>query len=129
MIYYGGGPVSWCSRKQNIVALSSAESEYISSAECCKELIFIKELINELTGKNLNCTLFIDNKSAIDIIKNGNINKRSKHIDVRYHYIKEKYDNCEINVKHCSSNDQVADIFTKPLGGVKFNKFKDLIVS
>lgn len=129
VIYYLGGPVSWRSRKQPIVATSSTEAEYIAAAECCRELIYLKMLIEELTGLEIKATLRIDNLSAISLIKNGVINRRSKHIDVRYHFIKEKFDDGVIKLEHCSTNEQIADIFTKSLGFNKFKFFKQKLMS
>ncbi|XP_045463749.1 secreted RxLR effector protein 161-like [Harmonia axyridis] len=71
VVYYCNGPVTWCSRKQPVVALSSTEAEFIAAAECVKELLYIKVLIEHLTSNNLKVILNIDNQSAIAIIKNG----------------------------------------------------------
>ena len=75
IIFYGGGPISWCSRRQPIVALSSTEAEYIAAADCCKEVLFLKSLIEELTNKTIKANLNIDNQSAISLIKSGVVNK------------------------------------------------------
>lgn len=125
VIFFCGGPISWCSRKQPIVSLSSTESEYIAAAECVKELLFLKTMIDELSGGDIKIDLFIDNQSAITLIKNGQFNRRSKHIDVRFHFINEKVRERLINIKYCPTENQVADILTKPLGNVKFKKFKE----
>ncbi|PNF26042.1 hypothetical protein B7P43_G06356 [Cryptotermes secundus] len=90
VIMMSGGPISWCSRKQSIVALSTTEAEYISAAECCKELKYLKTLIEELTGKRVEAELCVDNQSAIKLIESGQVTRRSKHTDVRYHYISEQ---------------------------------------
>ena len=72
---YGGGPISWCSRKQAIVALSTTEAEYIAAAECCKELLYLKSLLQELTNQEHQVKLKVDNQSAIQLIKNGVVNR------------------------------------------------------
>jgi len=128
ILYFCGGPISWSSRKQPIVSLSSTEAEYIAAAECTKELLYVKAVIEELTEKNVNVTLKVDNQSAIKIIQNGQFTKRSKHIDVRYHFISEKIREKLLKIEYCRTDDQVADFFTKPLGKNKFKKFKDLIM-
>lgn len=129
IIFYCGGPISWGSRKQPIVSLSSTEAEYIAAADCVKELLYLKTIIDELTGGNIKIELFVDNQSAITIIKNGQFNRRSKHIDVRYHFIMEKVQEGIINLKYCATERQIADILTKPLGAVKFREFKGQFMS
>lgn len=124
IIFFCDGPISWCSRKQPIVSLSSTEAEYIAAADCVKELLFLKSVIEELTGKDIKIELNIDNQSAITIIKNGQFNRRSKHIDVRFHFINEKVHEGTVTLKYCATERQVADIFTKPLGRIKFDYFK-----
>uniref|UniRef100_A0A0A9X817 Retrovirus-related Pol polyprotein from transposon TNT 1-94 n=1 Tax=Lygus hesperus TaxID=30085 RepID=A0A0A9X817_LYGHE len=128
VIFYSNGPVSWTSRKQPIVATSSTESEYISAAECARTLIYLRNFLEELSGKEVPTELNIDNQSAMDLINNGVLNRRSKHIDVRYHYIKEKVDEGLIQIKYCPTETQIADILTKPLLGEKFQFFKQSLV-
>lgn len=125
LIFYNEGLINWKSNKQKYTATSSCESEYVSAAECVKELIYIKNLLEELRSDDVNITLKVDNKSAIDLAKNGILNKRSKHIDVRYHFIHEKIKNGTIKIEHCKSTDNLADILTKPLDSVKFAYFRD----
>lgn len=127
VIYYGGSPISWCSRLQPIVALSSTEAEFIAAAECAKELLYLKELIHELTGEKVNVNLHIDNQSAMCLIKNGVMNKRSKHIDVRFKFICEKVNKGDLNIVYCPTEEQIADVLTKPLKTVKFEKFKNVL--
>mgnify|MGYP005981043023 FL=1 len=129
IIFFCGGPISWCSRKQPIVSLSSTEAEYISAAECVKELLYLKSLIDELTNGEVKIDLYVDNQSAISIVKTGQFNRRSKHIDVRFHFINEKVREGIINIKYCSTEKQIADIFTKPLGNIKFENLKEQFMS
>lgn len=128
VVYYCNGPVTWCSRKQPVVALSSTEAEFIAAAECVKELLYIKVLIEQLTSNNLKVILNIDNQSAIAIIKNGQFNKRSKHIDVRYHFIHEKIRENLFKIDYLSTENMIADIFTKPSNKIKFLKHKNELV-
>jgi len=123
----GKTPISWCSRKQRIVALSTTEAEYIAAAECCKELSYVKSLLSELMNTEVPTTLYVDNQSAIKLIKSGQMNWQSKHIDVRYHYISEKLNENLFQLQYCRSEDQLADIFTKPL--VQANKESTLTVT
>ena len=127
VIFYNGGPVSWASRRQPIVATSSTEAEYIAAAEATKNLLYMKSLLEELSMNPCSIELNIDNKSAIDLIKNGIINRRSKHIDVRFHFIKETVEKGLV-INYCPTENQIADIFTKPLNAHNFVKFKNKLV-
>lgn len=120
IIYGCGGPVGWCTRKQPVVALSTAEAEYIAAAECTKELMYLKTVLEEILCVEVQVELNIDNQSAISLVKNGVINRRSKHIDVRFHYVHEKLREGMLKVSYCPSEHQRADMFTKPLPNVKF---------
>lgn len=128
VIFYCGGPIAWTSRKQPIVSLSSTEAEYIAAADCTKEILYLKTVIEDLIGEEINVELNVDNQSAIKLIKNGQFSKRSKHIDVRYHFIHEKVNEGLLLLKYCDTRNQLADIFTKPLNKVKFGKFKEEIM-
>lgn len=129
IIYFAKCPISWCTRQQPIVALSTAEAEYIAAAECVKELLYLKSVCEELLFKSISVKLYVDNQSAINLINNGVLNRRSKHIDVRYKFICEKVLNKELSIEYCPTDSQIADIFTKALKSVKFNFFKDFIIS
>ena len=121
-------PISWCSRKLRIVALSTTEAEYIAAAECCKELSYVKSLLSELMNTEVPTTLYVDKQSAIKLIKSGLMNTQSTHIDVRYHYISEKLNENVFHLQYCRSEDQLADIFTKPLVQAKFEKCSSLMM-
>lgn len=126
IILMSGGALTWSSRKQPIVTLSTTESEFVAAADCTKEVLYLKHLIEEIVSESkLRTVLHIDNQSAIKIIKNGVFNKRSKHIEVRYHFLHEKYCEKVIDVEYCPSEKQLADILTKPLCGQKFEKLKN----
>jgi hypothetical protein len=90
VIMMSGGPISWCSRTLSIIALSTTEAEYVAAAECCKELKYLRMLIEELTGKRVEAEFCVDNQSAIKLIESGQVTHRSKHIDVGYHYMSEQ---------------------------------------
>lgn len=124
IIMYGRSPVSWCTRRQPIVALSSTEAEYIAGADCIKELLYLKTLVQELTKKHVDVKLNMDNQSAIKLSKNGVFNKRSKHIDVRYHFMTENVRERKVTISYVPTSENLADIFTKPLSSVKYQKIK-----
>lgn len=120
VILLSDGPISWCSKRQPIVALSTTEAEYIAAAECCKECIYLKTLLSEVCRENIKINLFVDNQSSIHLIKSGAFNKRSKHIDVRYYFLHENYKDNKLNILYCPTDMQLADMFTKPLLQTKF---------
>lgn len=126
--FLNGGPISWWSRRQPIVALSSTEAEFIAAADAIKEVSYIKSLIEELTlNVSVDIVLNMDNTGAMSLIKNGKFNGRSRHIDVRYYFVCEKYQNNFFQLVHCPTEKQVADILTKPLCNIKFQKFRNCI--
>ncbi|GJQ79222.1 S2P [Trypoxylus dichotomus] len=77
VIMFCGGPIAWCSRRQSVVSLSSTEAEFITAAECTKELVYLKCLLSEILNAQVKVRLNVDNQSAIKLIKNGVFNKRS----------------------------------------------------
>uniref|UniRef100_A0A1Y1N3K4 Reverse transcriptase Ty1/copia-type domain-containing protein n=2 Tax=Photinus pyralis TaxID=7054 RepID=A0A1Y1N3K4_PHOPY len=119
------GAITWCSRRQQTTSVSTTEAEYVAAAEATKEAIWLRHLLSEISGKSIeNVQLYVDNQSAIKLVKNPIFHKRTKHIDVRYHFIKEKFQNGDIKIEYVRSEDQLADILTKPLVSVKFNKLR-----
>ncbi|UYV80232.1 K02A2.6-like, partial [Cordylochernes scorpioides] len=126
-ILFGKGPISWSSRKQPIVALSTTEAEYIAAAECVKELIYMKALIEELTNETILAKLNIDNQSAMTLMKTGQMNRKTKHIDVRYHFLKDQIRE-NVDVQFCPTQDQVADILTKTLPKETFEKHRSSLL-
>ncbi|KAK9873685.1 hypothetical protein WA026_023685 [Henosepilachna vigintioctopunctata] len=107
--------ISWESKKQRTVALSSTEAEYMAMAEATKEAIYLQNLIFEITGKLNYITLFNDNKSAQALANNPVYHKRSKHIDIRYHFIRDAVLNNQIKLEYLQIDKMTADIFTKSL--------------
>lgn len=119
---FGNGIISWCSERQKSVSLSTTESEYIAASQCVKELIWLRSIFHEiLDEKTLKFHLYMDNQSAIRLVKNPEFHKRTKHIDVRYHFIREKYEENKFTLEYISTNEMIADIFTKALPAPKFN--------
>jgi hypothetical protein len=118
-----GGAISWSSKRQNTVATSSCEAEYIAASEASKEAIWLQRLLDHFGHKIPQVPLQIDNQSAIQLAKNPMSHARSKHIEVRWHFIREKVEEGLIKVQFVGTNDQVADGLTKPLVGEKLSKF------
>jgi hypothetical protein len=119
-----GGAVSWSSKKQTSVALSSTKVEYMAAAAATKEAIWLKTFLSELNLlKTHPITLQINNQSAILLAKNSMFHERTKHIAIRYHFIREKLEEGEICVEYVPTNEQVADVLTKPLVRKKHGRF------
>ncbi|XP_026475639.1 uncharacterized protein LOC113380719 [Ctenocephalides felis] len=115
--------ISWESSKQKTVALSSTEAEYMAISDASKEAIYLKNLLMELTDVNESVRIYNDNKSAQKLSYNPVFHKRSKHIDVRHHFIREAIADGVIDLKYMQTNDMPADIFTKSLSVHKHLKF------
>ena len=120
----GGAAVSWGSKKQTSVALSSTEAEYIAAAHAAKEAIWLRRLLTEL-GESLKLptTLFIDNQSAMAIARNPEFHDRTKHIEVRYHFLRQVVDDGEIHLEYLPTGEQIADVLTKGLSREKHEVF------
>lgn len=113
---FGSGIVSWSSQRQQVVALSTTEAEYIAAGQAAKEIVWLKRLLGELLNDDeIPATLYIDNQSAVDLIKNPVYHKRTKHIEVKYHYIRSQNKEGMFGLKQVPSKDQQADILTKAL--------------
>ncbi|GKC17561.1 hypothetical protein Tco_1014343 [Tanacetum coccineum] len=121
----GSGVFCWNSKKQSVVAQSSAEAEYISVAGAVNHAIWIRKLLSDLDLTQEGPTaIFCDNKSAIAIAENPVQHGRTKHINVKYHAIREAEKNREVKLKYCTSETQLADMLTKSITGKKLNYFK-----
>jgi hypothetical protein len=111
-----GGAVSWASIKQTSNVNATTEAEYIAACEGGKEAVFLHEILYILWPKDhLPITLRGDNEGSIALARNPEFHKRSKHIDTRYHYIRQLLADNLISIQHVPTKDMVADILTKPL--------------
>jgi hypothetical protein len=120
VFFLNGNVVTWTSQKQRAVSLSSCEAEYIAAASAACQGVWLTRLIADLTGERLQkFRLLMDSKSAIELSKNPVYHERSKHIDTRYHFIRECVSEGIAEVDHVSTDKQLADILTKPLGRIK----------
>ena len=114
----GGTPLSWKSKKQHAIALSSAEAEYRSMRRICSELAWLTRLLHELKVPTITpIPLKCDNQAAVYIAKNPVFHERTKHIEIDCHYVREQLQNGLINIQHVPSKQQLADVFTKSLSG------------
>ena len=124
----GNTPITWCSQKQDIVALSSCEAEFMAATEAAQQAIWLQELLSEVTGGETEKTLIlVDNKSAISLAKNPVFHRRSKHIHKRFHFIRECVERNLIDVEHVPGTEQKADILTKALAKIKFKEMRSMI--
>ncbi|KAK0591893.1 hypothetical protein LWI29_009888 [Acer saccharum] len=118
--FLGNNLVSWFCKKQNSISLSTAEAEYIAAGSGCTQLLWMKQMLVDYGFNQGTLTLFCDNMSAINIFKNPVQHSRTKHIDIRHHFIRELVENKCIVLEHVGTNDQLADLFTKPLDATRF---------
>lgn len=115
-----GSIVSWESRKQRTVALSSMEAEYMSMAEACKESMYLRVLLSEVTYQDVcPVTLYNDSQSAQKFVINHALHRKSKHIDIRYNFLKDAVSNNLVKIKYICTNNMPADVLTKALGASK----------
>uniref|UniRef100_A0A1Y1LCN3 Endonuclease n=1 Tax=Photinus pyralis TaxID=7054 RepID=A0A1Y1LCN3_PHOPY len=121
--------VSWCSKKQPSVALSSTEAEYVALSMAVSEACWLSNLIADFKCglSNKPIEIFEDNQSAIKIAKNSESHSRLKHVDIRYHFVKDKVAEGLIKLSYIKTEDQAADMFTKPLGKELFCKFRNKV--
>ena len=123
-----GAPISWSSKRQPTVALSSTEAEYIAATQATKEAIWLRRLFKDLGHpQNEPTTIYEDNQGCIQLAKNPIHHQRTKHIDIQMHFIREKIDSNEVTLTYCGTQDQLADIFTKALPRVKFEDIRSRI--
>lgn len=122
VVFFGSNLLAWFCKKQNVVALSTAEAEYVAAALACTELVCLKGLLQDFNCPS-NSMLFVDNQSAIKLMESNENGKRSKHIDIKYHFIKDLISKRDIIVNYVSTNENVADILTKALGKLKHKYF------
>ncbi|KAE8680841.1 pentatricopeptide repeat-containing protein [Hibiscus syriacus] len=123
----GGGPICWKSTVQSVVALSTTEAEYMAAAEAAKEALWLTGLVKELGVQQGGVQLLCDNQSAIHLAKNQVYRARTKHIDVRFHKIRELVASGEVLFQKVHTDENAADMFTKPVTTDKFKHCLDLL--
>src|SRR5712671_1311868 len=119
-----GGTVSWSSKRQEIVSLSTTKSEYVAATHGMKEALWLRSLISKVFGKLRDATvMFSDNQSTITLAHDHQYHARTKHIDVRYHWIRWVIEQGSVQLIYCPTNDMVADALTKALPSTKVKHF------
>jgi hypothetical protein len=120
----GSAMISWQSRKQSSIALSTAEAEYIVAYSASCKAIWLRKLLTGLFDLEMRATLILcDNQSCIKMTKNPVFHDRLKHIEIRYHYIRDMVQRGALKLQYISTDEQVVDVLTKPLSRVKFEYF------
>ena len=115
-----GGAVTWASRKQQVIATSTTEAEYIGLYNAAKEVVWIRNFLQDigrkkLTGDTQATRILGDNQGALRLVANPEFHTRSKHIDVQYHYVRELLESNTISIEYVRTSEMAADCLTKPL--------------
>jgi hypothetical protein len=122
----GSDMISWLSRKQTSVALSTSEAEYIAASVASSEAVWLRKLLAGIFDLELEPTLIhCDNQSCVKLTENPIFHDRSKHIEIKYHYIRDMVQRGAVELQYISTDEQIADILTKPLSSVKYEYFRD----
>jgi hypothetical protein len=117
--------VSWASKKQNSVALSTTEAEYIDAGHYCAQLLWMRQTFRDYGYKLSKVPLLCDNESAIRMADNSVEHNRTKHIDIWYHFLRDHQQKGDIKIAYVNTHNQLADIFTKPLDEKTFSKLRN----
>lgn len=124
-LFLGSNLISWCAKKQPTVSRSSTEAKYRALAQTAADIAWVHQLLIDLhVSPILPHVLWCDNKSAISLASNPIFHARTKHVEVDYHFIREKVLSKHIMVQHIGTTDQLADIFTKVLPIARFQYLK-----
>ncbi|GAU45892.1 hypothetical protein TSUD_24940 [Trifolium subterraneum] len=122
---FQNAPVSWCSKKQSVIALSSCEAEYVAGSLAACQANWLQSLLSEMKIiDNITVMLKIDNKSTINLAKNPVSHGKSKHIETRFHFLRDQVNKGKLSLEYCSTNDQQADILTKAVKKDQFLKLR-----
>jgi hypothetical protein len=120
----GSSLVSWSSHKQSSVAQSTTEAEYVATASCCSRLLWITYTMSDFGEEYTHVPLQCDSTSVISVAKKPVLHSKTKHIEVRYHFLRDNVEKGKIALIHVSTHDQLADIFTKPLDQATFTRLR-----
>ncbi|KAJ8747665.1 hypothetical protein K2173_012529 [Erythroxylum novogranatense] len=125
---FGSGAVAWSSKKQPVVSLSTIEAEFSAAASCACQAVWLKRVLQSHGPSQLDAsTIYCDNSYSIKLSKNPVLHGRSKHINVRFHFLRELANNGTIKMVYCATKDQLADIMTKPLRHEIFLKLREAL--
>ncbi|GJU83574.1 hypothetical protein Tco_1285939 [Tanacetum coccineum] len=119
--FLGRRLISWQCKKQTVVATSSTKAEYVAAAHCCGHVLWIQNQMLDYGFNFMNTKIFIDNQSTICIVKNPVFHQRTKHIEIRHHFIRDANEKHLVQVLKIHTDDNVADLLTKAFDGPRFN--------
>ena len=118
--------ISWFSRKQSCVALSTGEAEYLVACSASYEAVWLRKLLSDLFDLQLDATcIYCNNQSCVNLSENPVFHDNSKHIDIKYHYIRDMVQRGVVKIQYVAMDEQIADVLTKPLAKVKFEYFRE----
>jgi hypothetical protein len=126
--FLGSSLVSWSSRKQSSVDQSTTEAEYVAAASCCSQVLWITYTMSDFGEEYTHVPHQCDSTSAISVAKNPVLHSKTKHIEVRYHFLGDNIEKGKIALIHVPTHDQLADIFTKPLDQATFTRLRGSLV-
>ena len=128
LVFLGEAPIAWQSLKKKIMALLTCEAEYVAAATAACQAVWLRRLLGELTGEEAHPpTLMVDNQPAVALAKNSVLHDRSKHIDIKFHFLRDCVDGRQIVIKFVETGRQLADIITKSLGRLRFMELRKMI--
>jgi hypothetical protein len=122
--FLGRSLVSWSSTKQTSVALSTTEAEYVATGQCSTQLLWMRQTLRDFGYNLIKVPLLCDNESAIRLADNLVEHSRTKHIDIRHHFLRDDQQRGDIDIYHISAENQLADIFTNPLDEKRFCRLR-----
>ena len=128
LVFLGSALISWLSLKQKVVPLSTCEAEYVATATAACQAVWLRRLLGELTGAKAHPpALMVDNQPAIALAKNSVLHNQSKHIDVKFHFLRDCVDEGQIVIEFVETGRQLTDVLTKPLVRLRFTELKNMI--
>lgn len=122
-----GGAVSWLSKKQTVVALSTSEAEYVALSLATQEAMCFQKLLGDLQTLSNPILINEDNQGAIALARNPVAHSRTKHIDIRFHFLRKAQEEGIVNIVYCPTSEMVADVLTKPIPRGQFEKLRALM--
>ena len=132
LLKYLGAPITWASRKQSLVSLSSTEAEYIALTECVQEALWVRRILDDFNQDiEQPIVIFEDNQSCVKMLQKDKtaVSQRTKHIATKYHFIRDLYQSQIVDVRYLPSEQMIADLLTKPLGAQKIVQLlKDILI-
>ena len=125
--FLGDRLISWQCKKQQTVAISTAEAEYVAASPSCSQVVWMQHQLQDYGLTYLNTTIYCDNDAAIQIVKNPVFHSKTKHIDIKVHFIRDCFDRGLIKLEQIDTDANAADLFTKPVNSSKFKVLVDFL--